>query len=423
MVMALASVGFFLLRAPSITLSINGLKVTGTSISFSAGSVSVSPAPQSIGEYTRNTQVTLTATPALGYDWKSWAGTENDTSNPTIVTMSRDKQITVNFEPRFSLIVNNQLVIGSFVSFNEGSVSINPPPGGDGKYSSGTVVTLTARSDSGYDWTGWLGTNRDTSNPATVTMSDSNKNITVTFESRFSLTVSNQLVIGSVVNFTEGSVSVNPALGDDDKYAYGAKVSLTASPTPGYGWKNWVGTGSDASNPATVMINSDKHVTVTFELRFLLTINNQAVTGPGVSFTGGSVSINPAPGTDGRYTKDAAATLTASPAEGYRFDHWSGDASCNDTSVIITMNANKSVTATFIKVYTLTTSVDPTEGGSISPSSGTYDVGTSVILTASPAEGYRFDHWSSDASGNDTSVTITMNANKSVTAIFIKSAP
>ena len=423
MVMALASVGFFLLRAPSITLSINGLKVTGTSISFSAGSVSVSPAPQSIGEYTRNTQVTLTATPALGYDWKSWAGTENDTSNPTIVTMSRDKQITVNFEPRFSLIVNNQLVIGSFVSFNEGSVSINPPPGGDGKYSSGTVVTLTARSDSGYDWTGWLGTNRDTSNPATVTMSDSNKNITVTFESRFSLTVSNQLVIGSVVNFTEGSVSVNPAPGDDDKYAYGAKVSLTASPTPGYGWKNWVGTGSDASNPATVMINSDKHVTVTLELRFLLTVNNQAVTGLGVSFTGGSVSINPAPGTDGRYTKDAAATLTASPAEGYRFDHWSGDVSGNDTSATITMNANKSVTATFIKVYTLTTSVDPTEGGSISPSSGTYDVGTSVILTAIPASGYRFDHWSGDASGNDTSVTITMNANKSVTAIFIKSAP
>ena len=91
--------------------------------------------------------------------------------------------------------------------------------------------------------------------------------------------------------------------------------------------------------------------------------------------------------------------------------------------VTITMNANKSVTATFIKVYTLTTSVSPAEGGSVSPGSGTYDEGTSVILTAIPASGYRFDHWSGDVSGNVTSVTITMNANKSVTATFIKSTP
>ena len=197
MVVVLASIGFFFVRAPAITLSINGQKVTGTSVSFTAGSVSVNPAPQTNGKYTKNTVVTLTANPASGYDWKSWSGTDNDTSNPTTVTMSRDKQVTVNFEPRFSLIINNQLVIGSFVSFTEGSVSVNPAPEGDGKYTSGTEVTLTARSDSGYDWKGWLGTGNDTSNPTTVTMSGSNKHITVTFEPRFSLTVSNQLVIGS----------------------------------------------------------------------------------------------------------------------------------------------------------------------------------------------------------------------------------
>ncbi len=170
-------------------------------------------------------------------------------------------------------------------------------------------------------------------------------------------------------------------------------------------------------------MSSDKHVTVTFELHFSLTINKQLVIGSSVSFTEGSVLVNPTPGTDYKYAKDTIVILSASPASGYRFDYWSGDVSGNDTYVTIIMDANKSIKANFVKVYTLTTSVSPTGGGSISPSSGTYDVGTDVTLTATPASGYHFDHWSGDVSGNDTSVTITMDANKRVIATFIESAP
>jgi uncharacterized repeat protein (TIGR02543 family) len=419
LVVVLGAIGFFVVRAPAITLTINGQKVTGAEVSFNAGSVSVNPVPQN-GLYTKNTVVTLTASPASGHDWISWSGTDNDAINPTVVTMSRDKQVTANFESRFSLIINNQLVIGSFVSFTEGSVTVDPAPESDGKYTSGTEVTLTARSDSGYDWKGWLGTSNDTSNPTRVTMSGNNKNVTVTFEPRFSLIVSNQLVIGPIVSFTEGSVAVNPAPGDDGKYASGTRVTLTASPTPGYGWKNWDGTGSDTSNPATLTISSDKHVAVTFELRFLLTLNNLVVTGSSADYTGGSVSVNPAPGADGRYTRDAITVLTASPASGYRFDRWSGDVSDRVTSVSINMNANKSIAVYFIKVYNLTTSTSPTGGGSISPASGTYDEGTNVILTATPVSGYRFDRWSGDVSDRVTPVTIPMNTDKNITANFIK---
>ncbi len=423
LVVVLAAIGFFVTRAPAITLTINGQKVTSASVSLNAGSVSVNPVPQTNGLYIKNTVVTLTANTNPGYDWKSWSGTGNDTTNPTTITMGSDKQVKVNFEPRFSLIINNQLVIGSFVSFTEGSVSVNPAPDGDGKYTYGTEVILTAQSNSGYDWIGWGGTGSDTLNPTAVTMSGSNKNVTVTFEPRFSLMVSDQLVIGPIVSFTGGSVLVNPAPGDDGEYAYGTQVTLTASPAPGYGWKNWTGTGKDTSNPITITISSDKHVTVTFELRFLLTINNQAMVGSSTDFTGGSVSVNPAPGTDGRYTKDTITTLTAISASGYRFDRWSGDVSDTVTSIIISMNANKSIAANFIKVYTLTTSVSPAEGGAISPSSGTYDEGASVILTAIPATGYRFDRWSGDVSDNVTPVTITIDASKNVIAIFIQSAP
>jgi hypothetical protein len=69
--------------------------------------------------------------------------------------------------------------------------------------------------------------------------------------------------------------------------------------------------------------------------------------------------------------------------------------------------------------YTLTTSVSPAGSGSVSPSSGTYVSGTNVSLTATPASGWRFDHWGGNASGSSNPITITMNSNRSVTAYFV----
>lgn len=68
--------------------------------------------------------------------------------------------------------------------------------------------------------------------------------------------------------------------------------------------------------------------------------------------------------------------------------------------------------------YTLVTNVSPAGGGFVSPSSGQYDDGTVITLTASPASGYNFAYWSGSASGSNPSVTIVMDANKNVTAYF-----
>jgi hypothetical protein len=418
-VVVFASGGIYFLRAPAITLTVNDQEVTGTSVSVNGGLVTINPAPQSNGLYIKGTVVTLTVAPSAGYDWKDWTGTDDNAVNPTTVTMNVDKKVQVNFHTRFTLVINNQMVIGSFVSFNEGSVTVSPPPDGDGKYSDGTVVTLTARTDAGYDWKGWLSTSNDNANPTQIMMSG-NKNVTVDFGQRFSLTVGNQLVIGPVVSFPEGSVTINPAPDDDGKYAIGTQITLTANPETGYGWKSWTGTGKDTTNPVTITINSDKHVAVSFQMRFLLSINNQPVTGASIDFGGGSVAANPAPGDDGRYTKDTITMLTATPSAGYRFDKWSGDVSDKVTSVSITMNTNKSISVTFIKVYNVNTAVSPSGSGAVSPTGGTYDEGSSVTLTATPATGYRFIKWSGDVSDTVTPLVIPINADKNITANFIK---
>jgi uncharacterized repeat protein (TIGR02543 family) len=417
--LALGYLAFFLLRAPTITLSINDQRVNDSTMTFSAGTVILNPPPQTNGEYAKNTVVTLTANPAAGADWKGWSGTNDNAANPTTVTMNRDKRVSVTFEGRYSLVINNQLVIGSLLSFNEGEVRVSPAPGGDGKYPSGTLVNLTAVSNSGYDWSSWVGTANDAANPTTVT-TNRDQHISVIFEPRFSLNIGGQLVIGSSVNFDQGTVTVSPPPGDDSKYSEGTAVTLSAAPNAGYDWKSWAGTASDSSNPTSVTVSSDKFVSVIFNPRFALTVNNQTAAGPVVSVTGGTVALDPAPAKDGLYTKDSTVTLTAVPSSGYRFDHWSGAASGSGPSVTVSMSAARSVTATFIKIYSLTTLVSPSAGGSISPASGTFDDGTSVTLTATPAPGFRFDHWSGDANGNSASVSVTMNSNKNVTANFIK---
>ena len=68
--------------------------------------------------------------------------------------------------------------------------------------------------------------------------------------------------------------------------------------------------------------------------------------------------------------------------------------------------------------YKLSTSCSPDAGGSISPASGTYDKGVAVNVTATPSSGYTFDHWGGSASGTTSTITITMDSDKSLIAYF-----
>ncbi|WP_030197484.1 reprolysin-like metallopeptidase [Streptomyces sp. NRRL S-87] len=71
----------------------------------------------------------------------------------------------------------------------------------------------------------------------------------------------------------------------------------------------------------------------------------------------------------------------------------------------------------------LTLMHDPEAGGTVRVSEfGPYDPGTQVTVTAVPNPGYRFDAWAVDGielDGNDPSHQLTMNANRTVNALFV----
>ena len=65
--------------------------------------------------------------------------------------------------------------------------------------------------------------------------------------------------------------------------------------------------------------------------------------------------------------------------------------------------------------YTLTVSAG--EGGTVSTEGGTYDVGSEVTITATSDEGYDFVGWEGSDS-TENSLTITLNSNESINALF-----
>lgn len=70
--------------------------------------------------------------------------------------------------------------------------------------------------------------------------------------------------------------------------------------------------------------------------------------------------------------------------------------------------------------YGLTTSISGSEGGNITPATGTFDSGESITITATPSEGYEFESWGGSVSGTTNPLKITIASNTQVTASFIQ---
>jgi len=73
-----------------------------------------------------------------------------------------------------------------------------------------------------------------------------------------------------------------------------------------------------------------------------------------------------------------------------------------------------------VNKYTLSVSASPASGGSVSrsPNQASYDAGTSVTVTANPANGWKFSNWTGASSSASSSISVKMDDNKTLTAVF-----
>ena len=234
--------------------------------------------------------------------------------------------------------------------------------------------------------------------------STGNASVTVT-EAAYTLNTS---VVG------QGTVAKAP---DQATYTYGQVVTVTATPATGWSFSEWSGacTGSGA---CVVTMDGDKSVTATF--------TQNAYTLDVTVVGSGTVAKSPDQAT---YTYGTEVTLTPTPATGWSFSAWSGACTVSGACVV-TMDGNKSVTATFtLNTYLLTVSKTGTGSGSVtsdpsgidcgSTCSASYDYDTPVTLSAVASPGSTFTGWSSSGCSGTGTCAVTMSEARNVTAEFM----
>jgi len=111
------------------------------------------------GTYTAGTVVTLTAIANEGYEFSMWS--DENTDNPRTITVTENATYIAIFDPASSVQTYTITAISS--APNRGTVT------GGGTYPEGTVVTLTAIANEGYEFSMWSDENTD--NPRQITVS------------------------------------------------------------------------------------------------------------------------------------------------------------------------------------------------------------------------------------------------------------
>ena len=121
------------------------------------------------------------------------------------------------------------------------------------------------------------------------------------------------------------------------------------------------------------------------------------------------------------YTKDEAVTLQANPDIGWEFTNWTGDLTGSDNPSNIKMDKNKDITAVFSLIQ-YNVNIEVVGGGTVSesPDKATFTHGESIVLSATPQEGWLFDHWEGDITGTDNPKNIEVNNDLNITAVFIQ---
>ena len=223
------------------------------------------------GQYVAGESITLTATPAAGWNVAGWGGTNNNASTATTntVTMSAAAHtVSVVYGQAPPTCYN--LTRGHTGQGSDPTASPNKSAAcNTGQYVAGENITLTATPAAGWNVAGWSGTNDDGSTGAanSVTMPAANHTVTVVYEQAppicYTLTRTHT---------GQGNNPVAaPALSagcDAGQYVAGESITLTATPAVGWRVAGWGGTNDDGGTGITntvTMPTTDHEVNVTYE--------------------------------------------------------------------------------------------------------------------------------------------------------------
>lgn len=285
----------------------------------------VSPAS---GEFEDGSQVEIRAEASDNYLFDGWRGDLSGSDNPVNITIEADKNITAVFKLReYPLNIKVE---------GEGSVTEEIVKEKAKDYEHGTQVRLTAEAAENWVFDRWEGDLSGSEKSQTITVEEE-KNVTAVFKLKeYTLNIE---VDG------EGSVSEEIVEEKAKDYEHGTTVRLTAEPSENWVFDSWSGDLSGSDNPTTLTVEEEKNVTAVFKSReyaLNITVDGE-----------GEVNADP---DKTQFQHGEEATLTAEPADGWRFTEWKGDITDTENPVSLTFDREMNITSVFIPI------VDPLLG-------------------------------------------------------------
>ena len=195
-------------------------------------------------------------------------------------------------------------------------------------------------------------------------------------------------------------------------FSNGSSITVSATPNSGYTFTNWTENGTEvsANKSYTFTITGNRTLVANFsQIQYVVTTSNNP---SGGGTTSGS----------GAYSIGSSVTLTAVPNTGYTFTNWTenGTVVSTSSSYTFTITGYRALTANYtLTQYVVSVSNNPSNGGSIS-GSGTFNMGSSVVVTATANSGFTFTNWTESGMVLSTSKTYTflITGNRSLTANY-----
>ncbi|ASI13489.1 cell surface protein [Candidatus Mancarchaeum acidiphilum] len=355
--------------------------------------------------------VDISESPSTGYEFVDWTCSGSGCYSGTATSKSLSGLGSSIEETAHFKLIPETLTMNVNPS-NDGSTS---PGVGSHTYGYGTTVSLSETPATGYEFVDWTcngnGCYSGTSTNPTVTLKNS-----ITETANFKL-IPETLTMN--MNPSSGG-SISPSVGNYI-YNYGTVITITESPSTGYEFTGWTGSGSGSytGNKSVSSVTMDSAITETANFKLIpetLTMNVNPSSGGTTSPSVGTYT----------YNYGTSITISETPNPGYTFYDWTcGGYDCySGTSQSATIKSNNSISETANYEVNLTMEVSPTGTGSTTPSIGIhpYAYGTSVLISETPAKYYEFVKWigstNSSYSGNATSTYITLNYPTTEEAVF-----
>ena len=341
------------------------------------------------------TELTINATPAMGYELQSLVAGGVDITATKKIVVKGNLTVKATFSKKsfaVSLTKEGEGTITATGASNLNSVAY------------GTELTIVATPAEGYELVSITAGGTD------ITAS---KKVVVTGNLTVKATFAKKNFAVSLTKEGEGRISATGA-SNLNSVAYGTELTINATPAEGYELVSITANGTDITATKKVVVTDNMAVKATFTKKsFAVSLTKE---GEGTISATGATSLNTvAYGTE--------LTINATPAKGYELTALTANGTDILATKKIVVTDNMTVKATFAKKNFAVSLTKEGEGAISATGASSLNAvayGTELTINATPAKGYELV--SITANGTDITATkkIVVTDNLTIKATFTK---